>query len=63
MKSFKEFLKESYTVYLVVTIVLVIIALCYVLFFKGSLLYAILGVVGIILLMIVVEYIMWSKGH
>lgn len=60
--NFKEFFLESWTVYLVVFLVLLALGIFYILAMSGNILFTLGLIVFIIGLMMLVEFTMWKRG-
>lgn len=61
--KFVEFLKESWSVYLVVAIVLSAIGILYSSFSGEKIIFIILGIIIVISFMMMIEFIIWKKKN
>ena len=61
--KFKEFLKESWSVYLVVSIVLLLIGIFYAILSGENIIFIILGIIFVVSFMMLLEFIIWKKKN
>ena len=61
-KDFKQFMKESWQVYLVVSLVLIALGILYVVLLSGNILFTFGLIIFIVCLMMLLEYTMWKRG-
>ena len=61
-KDFKEFMKESWPVYLVVTLVLIVLGILYITLLSGNILFTFGLIIFIVGLMMLLEFTMWKRG-
>ena len=61
--TFKEFFKESWTVYLVVCIVLMAIGILYSSLSGEKIVYIILGIIFVASFMMLIEFLIWKKKN
>lgn len=61
-RNFKEFMKESWQVYLVVSLVLIALGIFYIIALSGNVLFTFGLIFFIIGLMMLLEYTMWKRG-
>lgn len=59
--TFKEFMKESWSVYAVVSGVLLAIGIMYASLFKENYLIIILGIIFVVSFMMLLEFIIWKR--